>query len=297
MTCRHLLDVHRRGIVIELPGETTVAHCPQTARLAGARLSHKCLRETPLGRHIAFAGALSLLACWGVTSWARNYPTNNPMQLQYDHITISVADLAKEMTWYERVFGLRENLFHPGTTIEVAHLSMGGRYHLDLVWQKGSVRPQETGNLKQGWVRAAFTSPAIEVAYERLKTLHVYLHASYDGRGRISRIALRDPEGNEIDIVRRMGATPGELNPTSPIPEAALPAGRARSLVVFTCTVCHSVETFTVRRRTKVDWERTIGRMIALGAVANQYEQGQILNYLAKNLGPLPPPVSVHHAP
>jgi catechol 2,3-dioxygenase-like lactoylglutathione lyase family enzyme len=211
----------------------------------------------------------------------------NPMQLYYDHITISVAHMHKEVAWYDRVFGLRPDVFHPGTDIEVIHLSMDccGVHHLDLVWQKGSVRPKEAGFLGQGWVRGVFMTPVIDAAYERLKGLGVDAYASYNDKGHISGVYLHDPEGNEIEIAPRSSETPGVLGAPPPIPESVLPAGRNRALVIFTCTACHSAETFAVARRTKAGWQRTIARMVVNGAVATKGEQRLILYYLNKNFG------------
>src|ERR1700722_1571198 len=96
-----------------------------------------CAKRRPHFVAAICAAALS----WGTTQGAAPDPADiNPMQLQADHVTASVADLDKEEAWYQRVFGFREIVRHKrGPDFEVRHLSLGV-YHIDLAWQKGSVR-------------------------------------------------------------------------------------------------------------------------------------------------------------
>src|ERR1700722_10319683 len=109
----------------------------------------------------------------------------NPMQLQADHVTASVADLNKEEAWYQRVFGFREIVRHKrGPDFEVRHLSLGV-YHIDLAWQRGSVRQKETRYLRQGWEHVVFTTPALEAAYERLVKLSTDVRADRNNQGRV----------------------------------------------------------------------------------------------------------------
>jgi len=283
----------------------TCTVCHSAATIAAARLTHADWERT-IARMVALGAAATpkqqmlildylkrnferQLGAAGAPRPLRDQTRDpgalNPMRLQYDHITISVARFDQEVGWYERVLGVRENLFHPGKDMEVIHLSMGGTYHLDLAWQKGSVRSSEAGDLRQGWVRPVFTTPAIEAAYRRLKKLGANAHADYDAQRRLWRIVLRDPESNEIYILARPGAAIRVMNGPPSVPASVLPAGANRALVIFTCTVCHSAQTIAATRRTKADWERMISRMVSLGAVASPDDRMLILHYLDRSFG------------
>jgi catechol 2,3-dioxygenase-like lactoylglutathione lyase family enzyme len=210
----------------------------------------------------------------------------NPWQLQADHVTASVADLDKEEAWYERVFGFREVVRHKrGPDFEVAHLSLGS-YHIDLAWQRNSVRQKETGYLRQGWEHVVFTTPVLEATYQRLVQQRTDVRAERNGKGVIWRLYVNDPEGNELEIVASDGETRATLPPPPPIPETVLPAGDYRAVVIRTCTACHPVDLITQKRRTRADWDNVLARMMVRGSVATQDEQRQILDYLNKNFGP-----------
>ena len=230
------------------------------------------------------ATGVSVLACWAARGQIPRIGQINPMRLQADYVTLSVGELKKEEEWYERVLGFHAAVRQLSPTFKEVQLSIDDGYHIDLVWQKGSERPAETGYLRQGWMHVVFTTPAIGAAYDRLKKLRTDVHADYNDQGHIWRIYLHDPERNEIEIVASSGETLGVLNLPVRAP-AAMPAGESRSLVIRTCTGCHSVQTIIVVRRTKADWKRTIARMIGLGAIATTQEQGLILNYLNTHFG------------
>jgi catechol 2,3-dioxygenase-like lactoylglutathione lyase family enzyme len=246
------------------------------------------MSRTYVNRLYCFAllmGASTL--SWGTTETQAPGPVDiNPMQLQADHVTASVADLDKEEAWYERVFGFREIVRHKrGPDFEVRHLSLGV-YHIDLAWQKGSVRQKETQYFRQGWEHVVFTTPALESAYERLVKMGTDARADRNGKGLIWRVFLHDPEGNELEIVASDGETRAATAqiPTV-VPETVLPAGENRELVVRTCTVCHPAELAVAKRHTKEEWNNTMERMMVRGAVADPEEQMRILDYLNKNFG------------
>lgn len=232
---------------------------------------------------------MSALALWsGTTPGKPPDPVDiNPMQLEPDHVTASVADLDKEEAWYIRVFGFREVVRHKrGPDFEVAHLSLNV-YHIDLAWQKGSVRQKETRYFRQGWQHVVFTTPILESAYDRLVKMGTDAQAERNGKGQIWRVYVHDPEGNEIELVASDGETRAAL-PQIPtvVPESVLPAGQDRELVIRTCAVCHPARTAVDRRMTPEDWNNTMQRMMERGAVASPAEQARILEYLNKNFGP-----------
>jgi cytochrome c5 len=64
------------------------------------------------------------------------------------------------------------------------------------------------------------------------------------------------------------------------------PAAPQRDLVVRTCAACHAPEIVVAKRHTADEWDDIIAKMVDRGAVANESEQQQILEYLAKFFGP-----------
>jgi catechol 2,3-dioxygenase-like lactoylglutathione lyase family enzyme len=230
--------------------------------------------------------ALSSLALACALARAEAPDDNNPMQLQADHVTASVANLDKEEAWYVNVFGFREIVRHNrGPDFEVRHLTMG-TWHIDLAWQRGSVRQKELSYYRQGWEHVVFTTPILESAYNRLKAMGTDAKADLNAKGQPWRIYLHDPEGNEIEIVASDGETRAALPqfPTD-IPESILPAGDNRQLVVRACVVCHPVQTVVVAKHTPAEWDVIMQRMMTRGTVATPDEQKLILAYLNGHFG------------
>jgi catechol 2,3-dioxygenase-like lactoylglutathione lyase family enzyme len=218
----------------------------------------------------------------------------NPMQLRPDHLTASVANLDKEVAWYERVFGMSATVSHNrGPDFKVVHLSLGAVYHIDLAWQRGSVRQKEANYFRQGWEHVVFTTPAIEAAYKRLIELGTDARPDRNAQGLIWRIFVHDPEGNEIEMVANDGEArtgvslvPSDTSvPPPAIPETVLPAGENRVLVIRTCTACHSAQYIVAGRHTAAEWAGTMAAMVARGAVVTDDEKIRILEYLDHNFG------------
>ncbi len=69
---------------------------------------------------------------------------------------------------------------------------------------------------------------------------------------------------------------------------AAFPPHRARAVVVRACAPCHAPELVVAKRRSADDWDRIILAMVDRGAVADEAEQQQILEYLVELFGPEP---------
>jgi cytochrome c5 len=66
----------------------------------------------------------------------------------------------------------------------------------------------------------------------------------------------------------------------------AFPAAPERDLVVRACAACHAPEMVVAKRHTADEWDDIIAKMVDRGAVANDEEQQQILEYLVKFFGP-----------
>jgi cytochrome c5 len=64
-----------------------------------------------------------------------------------------------------------------------------------------------------------------------------------------------------------------------------LPDGAGKELVTKVCTVCHEVDRIVSKRKTKEEWNDTVDKMAARGAMASDEEFTAIVTYLAKYLG------------
>jgi cytochrome c5 len=65
-----------------------------------------------------------------------------------------------------------------------------------------------------------------------------------------------------------------------------LPAGAGKDLVAKVCTVCHDTARIISKKWTKAEWNDTVDKMAARGAMASDEEFDAIVTYLAKNFGP-----------
>lgn len=79
-------------------------------------------------------------------------------------------------------------------------------------------------------------------------------------------------------------------------PASMLPDGPGKQVVVAKCTQCHGQEMFALSRKTPDDWDQTITKMTSNGLVITDEEYEVIMDYLTKNLGPLPPKINVNKA-
>jgi competence protein ComEA len=82
----------------------------------------------------------------------------------------------------------------------------------------------------------------------------------------------------------------------STAPPSLLPDGPGKQVVVAKCTQCHGPEMFALSRKTPDDWDGVITKMTSNGLVITDEEYAVIMDYLTKNLSPLPPKVNVNKA-
>src|SRR5512140_2071415 len=62
------------------------------------------------------------------------------------------------------------------------------------------------------------------------------------------------------------------------------------AVVQKVCGACHPVETATSQRRTRAEWQENIGQMVARGAKGTDEELAAVLDYFARNNGPVTAP-------
>jgi len=122
-----------------------------------------------------------------------------------DHATISVENLDRTADWYQRVLGFKvAQRFDTNPDFLLEQLSIPG-YRIDLVKYKGSVRPASVNPLylQQGWVHVVFNVQDLPAAFKELQALNVNVAADKDANGVPTRLVMHDPEGNEIELVKR----------------------------------------------------------------------------------------------
>jgi hypothetical protein len=81
-------------------------------------------------------------------------------------------------------------------------------------------------------------------------------------------------------------SAPGATAGVPQISTKLFPEAPERALVVRACAACHAPELVVAKRHTVDEWDDIIAKMIDRGAVANEAEQQQILEYLARFYGP-----------
>ena len=75
-----------------------------------------------------------------------------------------------------------------------------------------------------------------------------------------------------------------------PVQAQDLPDGAGKDLVMKVCTVCHEAARITSKSKTKEEWNDTVDKMAARGAMATDEEFATIVTYLAKYFGKDRPP-------
>ena len=122
-----------------------------------------------------------------------------------DHATISVENVDRVAEWYEKILGFKvANRFDTDPGFLLEQLSIPG-YRIDLAKYKGSARPAAPNPvfMQQGWVHVVFNVQDLPAALKQLQALNVTLTSNKDQDGALSRIVMHDPEGNEVELVRR----------------------------------------------------------------------------------------------
>jgi cytochrome c5 len=72
---------------------------------------------------------------------------------------------------------------------------------------------------------------------------------------------------------------------TASVQAQDLPDGAGKDVVVKVCTVCHDTARIISKKWTKEEWNTTIDKMAARGAMASDEEFEIIVTYLTKNFG------------
>ena len=75
-----------------------------------------------------------------------------------------------------------------------------------------------------------------------------------------------------------------------------IPDAPGKPVTVRICTACHGAEMWAGSHKSGDDWDRTITTMTEKGLAISDADYATVLDYLSKNLGPLPPRVNVNKA-
>jgi catechol 2,3-dioxygenase-like lactoylglutathione lyase family enzyme len=127
-------------------------------------------------------------------------PVSNPLKLSPHHATISVANLNIESQWYAKVLGFEKSNCYDGAGSKGCWMIIPG-YRIDLIQQKGSSREDaRQGPMHQGWLHVVFQTPMLEEALNRLQSAGTDVQVFKYPDGRLQRLVVHDPEGNEVEL-------------------------------------------------------------------------------------------------
>jgi len=129
----------------------------------------------------------------------------SPPALFIDHNSVGVADIDKMTEWYHRVLGFEAAPRRHIDTYDLQRLTIPGQFYLNLMQQKGSVRPAGVMDLdKQGLMIITFGTSDAEAVYKWLIAQDVsILRVGKNAQGKITSMHFTDPEGNHLEIAQR----------------------------------------------------------------------------------------------
>jgi competence protein ComEA len=68
---------------------------------------------------------------------------------------------------------------------------------------------------------------------------------------------------------------------------AAMPEGAGKVVVQRACSACHAVTVVTSKHASQKEWDQVVNQMVSRGADLTDEEVDTVIDYLAKNYGPL----------
>jgi competence ComEA-like helix-hairpin-helix protein len=68
---------------------------------------------------------------------------------------------------------------------------------------------------------------------------------------------------------------------------AAMPDGTGKAIVQRACSACHAVTVVTSKHVSQKEWDQVVNQMVSRGADLTDDEVDTVIEYLAKNYGPL----------
>lgn len=160
---------------------------------------------------LSAAIGIAAMAVAGAASAGQPAPLN-PLGLSAHHVAISVANLDVESAWYAKVLGFDKVFCSRDKDQKGCWMWIPG-FRIDLLQQKGSSRiDKRIGVMRQGWLHVSLQTPIIGEALARLRADGVDVQVYKYPNGRIMRLLMEDPEGNQIELHAYQGGpavTPG----------------------------------------------------------------------------------------
>jgi catechol 2,3-dioxygenase-like lactoylglutathione lyase family enzyme len=149
---------------------------------------------------IGTTALIAASAVLGVASSAQPPLPLNPLELSPHHVAISVANLKAESAWYAKVLGF-DKVFCSHTADQQGCWMWIPGFRFDLIQQKGSSRiDKRVGVMRQGFLHVSLQTPLIQEALKQLRADGVAVQVFRYRNGRIMRLLIEDPEGNQIEL-------------------------------------------------------------------------------------------------
>ena len=83
-----------------------------------------------------------------------------------------------------------------------------------------------------------------------------------------------------------LGSASAQSTPPAASP-SAMPAGAGKAIVQEKCVMCHALSVVTSKHSSQREWDQVVNQMVSRGADLSDEEIDTVIEYLAKNYGPL----------
>jgi competence ComEA-like helix-hairpin-helix protein len=80
-----------------------------------------------------------------------------------------------------------------------------------------------------------------------------------------------------------LGSASAQTTPSA----SAMPDGTGKPIVQRACSACHAVTVVTSKHASQKEWDQVVNQMVSRGADLTDDEIDTVIEYLAKNYGPL----------
>lgn len=146
-------------------------------------------------------GLLALFALAGFLPSA-GAGTVNPFALRPHHITASVVNLDRAVTWYQQMLGFAVRQRGRHGPVRFVELAIPG-FGVALIQDPSTpVNPSPGAHTSPYWIHMVFTVPDPNAVFHALKDKGADVSTRDDpANGAVRRFLVKDSEGNEIEIV------------------------------------------------------------------------------------------------
>ncbi len=83
-------------------------------------------------------------------------------------------------------------------------------------------------------------------------------------------------------LISVLAVSCGSAAPAEPTPDLSV----GKALVESRCTTCHGINNITIAKYSREVWTTTVDRMVLAGAVLNDQQKSDIIDYLAATYKP-----------